>query len=100
MLMGVTEEAGKVATATVAAMQSAPLAIALLLVNLGFIAFNGYILSAVATNANERNKSQMELIARLADDVRDCKQGQKSSSDSLLKLPTLPPIHIRNSGLN
>jgi hypothetical protein len=94
--MGGTEEAGKVATATVAAMQSAPLAIALLLVNLGFIAFNGYILSAVAKNANERNKTQMDLIARLADDVRDCNQsGHRSSNRSPLFLPPSTEVPIK-----
>jgi hypothetical protein len=88
--MGVTEEAGKIGAAAVQSMQSAPLAIALLLVNISFIAFNGYILSAVASNANERNKTQMDLIARLADDARDCNQLRRPSMRSPLFLP-LPP---------
>jgi hypothetical protein len=91
--MGVAEEAGKVGTAAIESMKSAPLAIALLLVNLGFIGFNGYILSAVASNASERNKTQMDLIAKLADDVRDCSR-QGAKTNSLLRLypppPTLP----------
>ena len=64
------EEAGKVVTATVKAMESAPLAIALLVVNVGFIGFNGYILSKVAENASERNQSQMELISKLVAECR------------------------------
>ena len=35
--MGITEEAGKVGTAAVGAMASTPLAIALLVVNVGFL---------------------------------------------------------------
>jgi hypothetical protein len=73
---GVAEEAGKVATSTITAMQSTPLAIALLIVNLGFLAFAGWVLSQVSANALERNKSQMDLIAKLADDIRDCRQGK------------------------
>jgi len=73
--MGLTEEAGKVATATVGAMQSSPLAIALLLVNVGFLAFAGYVLGEVAANAGERNRQQMDLISRLVADIRDCRQG-------------------------
>lgn len=86
-MSGVTEEAGKVASATVEAMKASPLALALLLVNVAFIGFNGYILSAVASNASERNKSQMDLIAKLADDVRDCSR-QRQSSASI----TWPPL--------
>lgn len=71
--MGVTEEAGKVGSAAVSAMQSTPLAIALLLVNVGFLAFAGYVLGQVAANASERNKSQMDLIGRLAEDIKDCR---------------------------
>lgn len=65
-----SEEIGKVATATIDAMKSAPLAIALLVVNLGFIGFNGFVLARVAENAAERNKSQTELISRLVAECR------------------------------
>jgi hypothetical protein len=95
--MGVTEEAGKVASDAVASMKSTPLALALLLVNCIFIGFNGYILSAVASNAAERNKTQMELIAQLVSDIRDCRQAPKTNS--LLRLyppPPLQPVGIRN----
>ena len=67
---GVTEEAGKVAVSAVQSMQGTPLAIALLVVNIGFLGFAGYVLGEVAANASERNKQQMDLIVRLVDDCR------------------------------
>ena len=70
--MGVTEEAGKVGTAAVGAMSSQPLAIALLIINIGFLAFAGYVLGEVAENARERNKNQTDLIAKMVDEIRDC----------------------------
>lgn len=90
--MGVTEEAAKVATTAVESMKSMPLAIALLLVNLGFIGFNGYILSAVASNASERNKTQMDLISKLADDVRDCNSQRPRASLNRSPLFLPPPL--------
>jgi hypothetical protein len=75
--VGLTEEAGKVANTAVGAMQSSPLAIALLIVNIGFLGFCGYILGEVAASAQERNKMQMDLIAKLVSDIRDCRQGPK-----------------------
>jgi hypothetical protein len=66
------EELGKVGTATVNAMSSQPLAIALLVVNIGFLAFAGYVLGEVAANAQERNKGQMELIEKLVRDAQNC----------------------------
>jgi uncharacterized membrane protein SpoIIM required for sporulation len=76
--MGLTEEAGKVANTAVSAMGASPLAIALLIVNIGFLAFSGYVLGEVAANAAERNKTQMELIAKLVHDIGDCRQGPKT----------------------
>jgi hypothetical protein len=76
--MGLTEEAGKVGTAAVGAMSAQPLAIALLVVNIGFLGFAGFVLGEVASNASERNKQQMELIAKLVTDIRDCRQGPHS----------------------
>jgi hypothetical protein len=73
--MGVVEEGGKVGTAAVSAMSSQPLAIALLIINVGFLGFAGYVLGEVAANASERNKGQMELIAKLVGDIRDCRGG-------------------------
>ena len=72
--MGLTEEAGKVANTAVAAMGASPLAIALLVVNIGFLGFCGFILGEVAANAAERNKAQLQLINDL---VHDCRQGPK-----------------------
>jgi hypothetical protein len=73
--MGVTEEAGKVGAAAVGAMSSQPLAIALLVINIGFLGFAGYVLGEVAANASERNKGQMDLIYKLVSDIRDCRGG-------------------------
>ena len=75
--MGVAEEASKVGTAAVNAMSAQPLAIALLIVNVGFLGFAGYVLGEVAANAQMRNKSQMDLIVQLVGDIRDCRQGPK-----------------------
>jgi len=75
--MNAIEETGKVATGVVNAMQSTPLAIALLVVNVGFLGFAAYVLGEVAANAQERNKMQTELISRLVSDIRDCRQGPR-----------------------
>jgi hypothetical protein len=74
------EATGKVATSAVEAMKSTPLAIALLIVNVGFLGFAAFVLGEVATNASERNKTQMELITSLVKDIRDCRQGPKNQS--------------------
>ena len=73
----VTEEVARVATSTLDAMKSTPLAIALLVVNVGFLGFAAYVLGEVAANASERNKSQLELISTMVKDIRDCKQGPR-----------------------
>ena len=78
--MGVTEEAGKVGSAAVTAMSSQPLAIALLIINIGFLGFAGYVLGEVAANAALRNQQQMDLIVKLTTDIRDCRQGAKPTS--------------------
>lgn len=61
-------------------MSSQPLAIALLLINVGFLAFAGYVLGEVASNASERNMHQMNLIEKLVGDIRDCHQGPKPTN--------------------
>jgi hypothetical protein len=71
--MVVSEEAAKVANTAIDAMKSTPLAIALLLVNIGFLSFAAYVLGQVAANASERNKTQSDLIASLVRDIRDCR---------------------------
>jgi hypothetical protein len=68
----VTQGATKVATGIVAAFGAAPLALALLLVNMTFLGFAAYILGEVSENARERNKTQNELIAVLVKEIRDC----------------------------
>jgi Tfp pilus assembly protein PilV len=70
---------GKVAVSTIEAMRSTPLAIALLIVNIGFLGFAGYVLGQVAANASERNKAQMDLISGLVRDIRDCRQAPRTS---------------------
>ena len=84
--MPISEDVDKVATSTVEAMKSTPLAIALLVVNCGFLGFAAYVLGEVASNASERNKTQQELIMKLVTDIRDCRQGPKqpTSNKSLL----------------
>jgi len=76
--MSVPERVGKVATSTVEAMKSTPMALALLLVNVCFLGFAAYMLGAVASNSAERNKSQIELITKLVGDIRDCRQGPRT----------------------
>ena len=76
--MGITEEAGKVANTAVSAMSGSPLAIALLLVNVGFLGFAGFVLGEVAENARERNNTQMGLIEKLVHDIAECRQGPKT----------------------
>jgi len=68
------EASGKAASAVATAMTGSPLALALLIVNIGFLGFAAYILGEVAANAQERNKSQTELIGKLVTDIRDCRQ--------------------------
>jgi len=81
------ETTGKVAGSAIEAMRSTPLAIALLLVNVGFLGFAAYVLGEVAANAAERNKSQLQLITDLVKDIRDCRQGppRGSSYDPITK---------------
>jgi hypothetical protein len=76
--MSPIETSGKVLGSAIDAMKSAPLAIALLVVNVGFLGFAAYLLGEVAANSRERNKSQTELIAKLVTDIRDCRQGPKT----------------------
>jgi hypothetical protein len=72
------EATGKAASAVASAMTGSPLALALLVVNVGFLGFAAYVLGEVASNSAERNKSQVELISKLVTDIRDCRQGPRS----------------------
>lgn len=78
--MNAIEETGKVATGVVNAMQSTPLAIALLVVNVVFLGFTTYVLGEVAGNAAERNKSQLQLISDMVKDIRNCRQSSDGDS--------------------
>ena len=69
------EATGKAASAVATAMTGSPLALALLIVNIGFLGFAAYLLGEVAANAAERNKDQAALITKLVTDIRDCRQG-------------------------
>lgn len=73
--MSMTQEAGKVVNSAIGAMASTPLAIALLIVNVGFLGFAAYVLGEVANNSSERNRTQSDLITKLVTDIRDCRQG-------------------------
>jgi hypothetical protein len=70
--MNLTEGATKVMTTATEAMRSVPLAIALLLVNIGFLVFATYVLGRVAENAQERHKTQAELISSLVKQIAEC----------------------------
>jgi hypothetical protein len=88
-VIGITEEAGKVGAAAMGAMASTPLAIALLLVNVGFLGFAGYVLGEVAEGARTRNATQMELISNLVRDIRDCRQGPRQPTSLTVYSPSL-----------
>ena len=68
----VIKEGAEIVVCTIDAMKSSPLAIALLVVNIGFLAFAAFVLGEVANNAAERNKNQMELIGSLVKEIKDC----------------------------
>jgi hypothetical protein len=89
--MGLTDQAGDVAKEAVRSMQGTPLGIALLVVNLAFLAFVGYLLGEVAENARVRNTSQMDLIAKLVTDIRDCRQPPRTTGELE---PSLPPLKL------
>jgi hypothetical protein len=69
--MNLTEHGARVASEAVASMKSTPLAIALLMVNVGFLIFAGYLLGEMAENSRDRNKGQLALIDTL---VKECKR--------------------------
>jgi hypothetical protein len=84
--MMVIEQAGKAVASTAEAMKSTPLALALLIVNCGFLGFAAYVLGEVATSARERNKAQLELISNLVRDIRDCRQPAVPKPTAMLHL--------------
>jgi hypothetical protein len=74
-MTGVVETSGDVAKAAIGSMSGSPLGIALLIVNLAFLGFIGYVLGEVAEGTKLRNETQMNLIGKLVTDIRDCRQG-------------------------
>jgi hypothetical protein len=92
----VTQETGKAIASTVEAMKSTPLALALLVVNVAFLGIAAYVLGEVAANAQERNKSQVELISKLVGDIRDCRQPRNPTGmRSLLYRDSITPEIIK-----
>jgi len=65
---GITE----VATSTIDAMKSTPLAVALLAVNLGFLGFTTYLVSEASKNARSREVSHNELVLAI---LKECAPG-------------------------
>lgn len=64
--MGTAEEAGKVATATVESLKSQPLALALVLINVLYLAGGLWSLHNVADAFRTREMARDQLVASLA----------------------------------
>jgi hypothetical protein len=69
---GPVEEAGKVAGGIVSALGSQPAVLALVVANLGMLAFLFYALSAAATFRNEMLKHQYEYQREISDLLSRC----------------------------
>lgn len=63
--MGAIEEGGKVASGVVESLKAQPLALALLVVNVMFLAFMGWLFSQVATANRARDAQREVLISEL-----------------------------------
>ena len=79
--MGAIEEGGKALGGIVDAMRSAPLALALILVNIIFIGFMTYVLHEIAENQRLRSAASESLLTQL---VRECVL--KKDQQSFMKL--------------
>jgi len=66
--MGTSEEIGKVAGATVEAMKTQPLALALVVINVLFLVGGIYVLRDIAENLKGQQLRKDELLAQLAKD--------------------------------
>lgn len=84
-MMSITQEAGKVATSVVDVMKGAPLILALLLVNVGFIAIIVYTLSAIAARGEQGDKQHYELVGSLLKDLRACYTGSSPQKSMLFR---------------
>lgn len=74
--MGALEEGGKAIGVVAESMKSAPLALALLIVNTAFIAFSTYMMHEVAETVQRRNEQQTQLIKSIVD---ECLSRNKTS---------------------
>lgn len=59
--MGISEEGGKVASGVVEGLKDQPLALALIVVNVLFLAFTGYILHSLKDQAERKDALLHEL---------------------------------------
>lgn len=66
--MGASQEIGKIATGIIENLKSQPLALALVVVNVLFLATALLILRDVATNARVRDESEARLLAQVLSD--------------------------------
>jgi hypothetical protein len=66
--MGTSEEVGKVASATVEAMKTQPLALALVVINVLFLVGGIFVLRDIAENLKGQQLRKDELLAQLAKD--------------------------------
>jgi len=71
--VGIPEEVGKATTSAVDAMRGTPILLAIIIVVIGFLGFNVYLMGEVAANSKERNIAQLALINSLVKDIRDCR---------------------------
>jgi len=67
------DELRRAATNTYDTARSAPLALALLFLNAGFLIFGGYVIGELAANTAARDKAQFELIEKLINATVECR---------------------------
>lgn len=95
--MGVSDEAGKAVVATVESMKATPLAIALLIVNIGFLVLFAWIFHEVAAGALSRNATQDTLILNMVETLKHCKvEGNLSNSLDALMLNVPAEAEVKN----
>ena len=68
--MGAIEEGVKVAAGTVDALKSQPLALALIVVNIMFLAAGGYVIHAIATRHEAEADRRAAFLSALMKDCR------------------------------